>query len=97
MRLRVAPQAHEDLRDIRAYLVPRSSQGAEHVRLAIESTIDLLARFPGMGRDTDIKSVRVFPVIGYPYLIYHRLTKKEIVVIHIRQGSRDYPRVDAMS
>ena len=91
MKLRLTPQATQDLHDIRAYLVPRSSSGAEHVRLAIESTIDLLALFPGIARNTDIEDVRVILVTSYPYLVYHRLTKKEVVVIHVRHSSRDFP------
>ncbi|OGG74032.1 hypothetical protein A3A40_01740 [Candidatus Kaiserbacteria bacterium RIFCSPLOWO2_01_FULL_54_20] len=91
MKLRLIPQATQDLHDIRAYLVPHSSSGAEHVRLAIESTIDLLALFPGIARNTDIEDVRVILVTSYPYLVYHRLTKKEVVVIHVRHSSRDFP------
>lgn len=93
MKLCVAPQAVQDLRDIRAYLLPRSVGGAERVRLAIESTINLLALFPGIARNTDIKDVRVIPVTGYPYLVYHKLTENEVVVIHVRHSSREIPSV----
>lgn len=91
MKLRFAPQALEDIHEIRAYLLPRSTSGAEHVRLAIASTVDLLTQFPGIARDTDIKDVRVAVVVGYPYLLYHSLTEKEVIVIHIRHASRDAP------
>lgn len=91
MKVRLTPQAIQDLRDIRAYLLPRSSAGAENVRVAIESTIDLLSLFPDIARDTDIASVRIFPVAHYPYLVYLRLTKREVVVVHIRHASRHTP------
>ncbi len=88
MNLRFTPQALQDLRDIQEYLLPRSASGAEHVRLAIEYTVDLLAQFPGIARNTDMENIRVISVINYPYLVYHRLIKKEIEVIHIRHYRR---------
>ena len=96
MRSHLTLQAIEDLDNIRAYLLPRSASGAEHVRLSIELTIDLLTIFPGIARDTDIKDVRVIPVMGYPYLVYHRLTRSEVVVVHIRHSSRENPSPHAL-
>lgn len=96
MRLRLTPQAIEDLDNIRSYLLPRSAGGAERVRLAIEATVDLLALFPRIAHDTDIKDVRVIPVTGYAYFVYHKFTDKEVAIIHIRHSSREMPTADEM-
>ncbi|WP_442896104.1 type II toxin-antitoxin system RelE/ParE family toxin [Bradyrhizobium sp. AZCC 2289] len=57
----------------------------------IRSTSELLARYPGLGRETDIIGVRVFPIARYPYLVYHRVNAGELVVLHVRDGRRDAP------
>jgi toxin ParE1/3/4 len=66
LRVRLTPRAIADLEDIRAYLEPRSRLGAENVRRSIEQTIDTLSDFPGLGRETDIPDIWVFPVVFYP-------------------------------
>jgi len=58
----------------------------------IRSTSELLARYPGLGRETDITGVRVFPISRYPYLVYHRIRDDELVIIHVRDGRRDKPK-----
>jgi plasmid stabilization system protein ParE len=49
------------------------------------------ARYPGLGRETDIPGVRVFPTASYPYLVYHRVRGDEVIILHIRDGRRDAP------
>ncbi len=96
MRVRFAPQAIQDLRDIRVYLGARTWIGADNVRLAIVAAIELLEEFPDIARDTDIEDVRVISVVQYPYLIYHRRVGKAVVILHIRHSSRDIPGRDEL-
>jgi plasmid stabilization system protein ParE len=65
MRVRLTVRAQADLDAIRSYLVPRSPQGAERVRQAIEDTFDLLGTFPEIGQPTDIDDIRMLPVVRY--------------------------------
>lgn len=58
----------------------------------IRTTSQLLARYPGLGRETDIPEVRVFPTSRYPYLVYHRVTDQHLTIIHVRDGRRDTPK-----
>jgi len=89
--LTLSPRALADLDEIRAYLISKSPQGAESVRSAIADTLDLLARFPGTGHETDIAGVRIIPVVRYRYLVYHAVLADEVVILHIRHGARDAP------
>jgi len=86
MRLRLTLGAQRDMEDLRSYLLPLSRLGAENVRLSIEGSLDLLGRLPRAGRATDIPSIRMLPVIRYPYLIYYALISDEVVVVHIRHA-----------
>ena len=91
MTLRISPKALDDIAGIRAYLLPRSPQGAERVRRPIAADLDFLGRFPRSGRATDIADVRVLPVVRYPSLIYYTVSGDEIIVVHVRHSSRDAP------
>lgn len=87
-RIGFDPRAVDDLADIRDYLLARSIAGADNIRAHIAATLDSLAHFPLIGRATDQSGVRVLPLRRYPYLIFYAVNAEEIVVLHIRHGSR---------
>lgn len=91
MKLRYAPRAHTDIADIHDYIAKHNPRAATAVIRRIRATGRLLARHPGLGRDTDIPDIRVLPVARYPYLIYHTLTGDELTIVHMRHGSRAAP------
>jgi len=96
MKLRYAPQAHTDIAHIYQYIAHHNTKAATSVVRQIRSTCRLIARHPGLGRETDIPGVRVFPTARYPYLVYHRLRGDEVIIIHIRDGRRDAPRASEL-
>jgi toxin ParE1/3/4 len=90
MRLSYAPRAHADIAHIHQYIAQHNAGAATSVVRQIRLTSRLLARHPGLGRQTDIPGVRV-PTARYPYLVYHRVHEDELIVIHVRDGRRDVP------
>jgi toxin ParE1/3/4 len=71
VKLRYAPRAHADIADIHEYIAQHNAGAATSVVRQIRLTSRLLARHPGLGRETDIPGVRVFPTARYAYLVYH--------------------------
>jgi len=92
VKLRYSPRAHQDIRRIHDYIAQHNQGAATAVVRQIRATCELLARYPGLGRETDISAARVFPTARYPYLVYHRVKDDELVIIHVRDGRRDNPR-----
>jgi toxin ParE1/3/4 len=92
MRLRYTPRAHADIANIHEYIAQHNTGAAVAVVRQIRLTARLLARHPGLGRETDVPGVRVFPTARYPYLVYHRVYQDELVIIHVRDGRRDAPK-----
>jgi plasmid stabilization system protein ParE len=92
MKLRYASRAYADIAGIYEYISQHNATAATSVVRQIRITSRLLARYPGLGRDTDIPGVRVFPTGRYPYLLYHRVRAGELVILHVRDGRRDSPR-----
>ena len=91
MKLRFTPRARADIADIHQYIAQHNTTAATAVMRQIRATSQLLARHPGLGRQTDISGVRVLPTARYPYLVYHRVLGDQLIVIHIRDGRRDEP------
>jgi toxin ParE1/3/4 len=92
VKLRYSPRARSDIDHIYEYIAEHNRSAARAVVRAIRSTSELVARYPGLGRETDIRGVRVFPVGRYPYLVYHRVRENEVVIVHVRDGRRDAPK-----
>jgi plasmid stabilization system protein ParE len=94
VRLRFSPRAYADIADIYDYIAKHSPRSATAVAAQIHLTSQLLARYPALGRETNIPGVRVVPTARYPYLVYHKVQQDELVVIHVRHGRRDAPTAD---
>jgi toxin ParE1/3/4 len=71
MIVRFSPRAARDLSDIADYIRSRNPSGAQRVRAAILTSVEILARFPDAGRLQSYKNVRKLVVRRYPYLIYY--------------------------
>jgi toxin ParE1/3/4 len=96
VRLRFSARAYADIADIHEYTSQHSPRAATAVVAQVRVTSRLLARYPALGRETNIPGVRVFPTVRYPYLIYHKVQQDELIVIHVRHGRRDAPNADEL-
>jgi toxin ParE1/3/4 len=96
LTLRYSVRAHSDIAHIYAYIAEHNRSAAKAVVGQIRSTCELLARYPGLGRKSDIPGVQVFPAARYPYLIYHRVQGSDVTIIHVRNGRRDAPKADEL-
>jgi plasmid stabilization system protein ParE len=79
----------DDIIAIADYLTERNRVAARAVEGAIRRAIELLSEFPGSGRVlTQRSDVRIMPVVRYPYLIFFSATSDEVLILHVRHGSR---------
>jgi addiction module RelE/StbE family toxin len=83
-----APRAYRDLEAIVEYLGQRSPTGAANVLTAIKASVEMLEAFPEIGRMVDGAGHRRIPVSRFPYVLYYRIGKDEIIILHIRHTSR---------
>lgn len=97
MKLRLTPQATNDVSDIADYLRSRNPYAAERVRAAILDTMQNLVLFPGVGRLQDVPGVRKLVTRKYPYLIYYTvdLDADELVILSVQHAARDREHEDA--
>ena len=97
MNLRFTPRAARDLADIADYIRERDTQAAFRVRATILESLQLLVRFPNLGRRQQVAGVRKLVTRRYPYLIYYTVDQaaEEIVVLTVRHPARERPLSDA--
>ena len=90
MRLRLTPQASQELAAIGDYIRSRNPTAAVRVRTAILSTLRLLTRFPYAGRRQSVEGVRKIVTRRYPYLVYYTVDEgeQEVIVVAIRHPGR---------
>jgi toxin ParE1/3/4 len=91
MIVRFSPRAARDLSDIADYIRSRNPSGAQRVRAAILTSVEILARFPDAGRLQSYENVRKLVVRRYPYLIYYTvdLAANELVILAIQHAARE--------
>jgi toxin ParE1/3/4 len=90
-RYRLSPEAQDDLKDIRQYLVKEGGAGlARYVLREIRQALQFLAETPGAGHlreDLTSEPVKFWPV--FSYLIVYDPMMQPLGIARIFHGSQD--------
>jgi plasmid stabilization system protein ParE len=89
VNLRYTLPALADLASILDYIAARSPQGARRVQARLQTVVDLLLLYPGLGIRTNDPVIRHVTATPYPYLIFYEATESEIIIHAIRHAARD--------
>lgn len=94
-RYRLSPEARDDLRDIRQYLINEAGLGvARRVMRDIATALELLSARPGLGHvrqeltDEPVKFWQVFS-----YLLIYDPVSRLIGVVRVLHSARDIPAI----
>jgi len=88
VKIHYSAKALRQLDEILTYIEERNPQGARHVSRRIQIVIDLLARHPLAGQETDRPGQRRMIASPYPYVIYYRIGDGDITIQRLRHTSR---------
>ena len=83
VRLRFTPRALSQFSSIGTYIARDDPAAAVRVGQRIQSICNTLVRVPGLGRTGALPGTREVSVPGLPYVIVHRVTIEEVVVLGI--------------
>jgi len=88
MRVRYTPRAFADREAIFDYIERRNPRAAREVKAYIERRVSALGDLPI--RHPFVPKLRVHALwLGrYPYIVYYRVGKDEIAIVHIRHAAR---------
>ncbi len=91
----VAPEAEQDLDDIKAYITDEAgARVARSVLKQIKDAVDFLSRTPGAGHQReDLTSAPLKFWSVYSYLIIYKAAPRPIEIVRIVHGSRDMGRL----
>jgi toxin ParE1/3/4 len=88
VKLRYTLRGAAELDQVLGYIEAQSPQGARHVQTRIKVIIELLLQYPRAGRLTSKAGLRRMVVSPYPFLIFYRATRDEIIIHGVRHTAR---------
>ena len=88
MKLRFTPRAAAELDAVLEFIDQRTPKGAQNVMKSVQETIELIRLYPEAGQQTSRTGLRRMVARRYPYLIFYRATKDEVIVHGVRHGAR---------
>lgn len=96
--LLVRPLATADVDKAVAYLATQSLPAAIGFLDAVEQAFALLAERPEMGSSRHVHLLpalhpRMWPITGYPYLVFYVERERAVEVIRVLHSRRDMPSV----
>lgn len=93
MKLRFTPRAAADITAIADHIHAQSPGAAQRVRAAILDAVQILTRFPRLGRAQTTEGVRKLVTRPYGYVVYYVADEPagEIVVVTVRHPARASP------
>ncbi len=89
MKVRISAKAKDDLRQIYRYLANKNPSASDSFIADIDSKLELLGRFPFMGRERADLAARIRSVLVWSYVIFYTVDSSEIVVIRLIDGRMD--------
>lgn len=97
MRLRVTPNAFQDLNDVESYLENKTLQGVKNIVSSLKHTFEIIRLNPRIGRLTKRPDVRKFVNSDYGFVILYYVNGSDVWILrvyHPRRLSEDVSRIE---
>lgn len=91
MKIRWTPVACADLGATHEFLSQESRSQADAVIDRILSGVDMLEKFPSLGRKGRIDGTRELVVSSTPFIIFYRLQDDQVEALGVAHGARKWP------
>lgn len=89
MNVRYSARARAQIEQIHDYIAKRNAAAARVVVTYIRRAVSLLASYPQLGRVTDEKNVRILVVPRFPYVVFFKANKKEILILTVMHAAQE--------
>jgi len=89
--VRWTKQALADLRAAREHLTSEYPQFLQATFLQIQSAINQVSQFPGVGREGRVRGTRELIFAQIPFILVYRKTASAIEIISFLHQSRQWP------
>jgi len=89
MKVRISAKAKDDIRQIYRYLADQNPSAANSLVADIDSKLQLLGRFPFMGRERLDMAAGLRSVLVWSYVIFYTVGAAEIIIVRFVDGRMD--------
>ena len=91
MRVRWLARALANLNAEAEYIARDNQQAAARMVEAVHESVDLLERYPALGRPGRVAGTRELVVSGTPYIVPYRVRDNEVQILRVFHGARKWP------
>ncbi len=91
MRVRWLARALANLDAEAEYIASDDQQAAGRMVQTVRKSVNLLRRYPALGRPGRVAGTRELVVSGTPYIIPYRVRNNEIQILRLFHGARKWP------
>lgn len=91
LSVRYAPAALAEIDGIYDYIARDNPSAAAKVLTEVRDAVLLLSTFPEKARKMRRRGMFALPLSRYPYIIFFRILRDELEILHIRHGARRHP------
>ncbi len=86
-----AVPARADIDGIYRYITQDNPRAARDVVVAIEEAVVVLSQYPRKSRPTRQRGMRALILGHYPYIVFFKLRRGELEVVHVLHAARRHP------
>jgi toxin ParE1/3/4 len=91
VKIRWTAVAADDLKSAYDYLEERSPEHADALIERILSSIDILTRYPQLGRQGRLPGTRELVITATPFVVYYRIRSDQVEILSVLHGSKKWP------
>jgi toxin ParE1/3/4 len=91
VKIRWTAVAAEDLKSAHEYVSEQSPARADELIERILAAIDVLERYPQMGRPGRVTRTRELVIAGTPFIVVFRLHRDQVQILSILHAARKWP------
>ncbi|HZU31001.1 MAG TPA: type II toxin-antitoxin system RelE/ParE family toxin [Candidatus Angelobacter sp.] len=91
MKIRWTAVAANDLKATYEYISEDSITHANTLIERILSSIEMLERYPNLGREGRLEGTRELVITGTPFLVFYRIRRNQVEILGVLHAARKWP------
>lgn len=91
MKIRWTAVAAEDLKSAHEFVAEQSPTRADELIERILAAIDVLERYPQMGRPGRVAGTRELVIAGTPFIVVYRIHADQVQILSVLHAARKWP------
>jgi toxin ParE1/3/4 len=91
MKIRWTAVAANDLKAAHEYISEQSVLHADKLIGRILSSIEMLERYPHLGREGRLEGTRELAITNTPFIVFYRIRRNQVEILGVLHAARKWP------